>query len=154
MEAESCMVLDSVDSVDLEHEETTVIDLEKKVSTDTIIASTQNDFDDFKLFTHNSLAELRSEIDDIKNANKCETKPCYIIEYKDTIIQLYKEEIGFLRQENLDLRNIIRRNQSDVTTSKNTPSYDSIINVLQQQLNDKKKIIETFCSSLCLIKIN
>ena len=114
----------------------------------------QNDFYDFKMFTHNSLAELRSQIGMIKiteDSHKVDPTKS-IIESKDAIIGLLREEIGFLRQENIDLRDIIRRNQSS-ETSENISSNDTVP-ILVQQLNDKQKTIETLLSSQQLRNVN
>ena len=141
----------SVNTEGKEHEE----DLECGNVSLNSTESIHNDFYDFKVFTHNSLAELRSEMDVIKIADdshkvdstKSVNDQRYIIESKDAIIQLFREEISFLRQENIDLRDIIRRNHSNVTSQNISSNDNDIIPILVKQLNDKQKTIETLLSN-------
>ena len=110
------------------------------------------DFEDFKLSIMGSLAKLNTEVESLKNIseepeqNHLATeniKLNYLLESKETIIGILRDEIKHLREENKNLFGVIRQNQSGVSGL----NFSHITEPLIKQLDDKQSTIDKLLPS-------
>ena len=114
-----------------------------------------SDFEDFKRFVTKSLAKLNMDMETLQNdydrdrggshenlANENRRLKC-LIEGKDTIIEILRDEIKFLRHQTESLVEATRQNQSCVTDV-NSPH---VTEILMRQLDDKQDIIKSLLQS-------
>ena len=114
----------------------------------TDLTALASDFIDFKFFITNQVQQLEEKLSSQpstsydhhhQNISVHEN----IVEHKSGMVDYLKEEIKFLREENLDLRSCIIKNQQCMTSDINSHSSNFIIKLLEKQLDEKQKIIET-----------
>ena len=107
-----------------------------------------SDFNDFKYFITNQVQQLeKSHVSQNKTGyehqNILPQDTRRIIKPNSEIVVHMKEDLKFLREENLELRNCIIQNQQSVSSDLNSHNSSFLIKILEKQLDQKQKIIET-----------
>ena len=106
-----------------------------------------SDFEDFKRFSTKSLAQCHEEIallkTQIKNGDIGSPKVVYQLESKDVVIDILRDEVRNLREENKLLISNIRQNQCSVTDS----NFSYIVETLTRQLDDKQNTINNLLNN-------